>query len=116
MVKQADKNGRPWAAEKPAKLDIRTVARVANVSIATVARTINRLSTVNPKMAKRVWDAIEKLEYFPNTQSRAFVSGRSSLLVLIVSVISNSFFPELILLFFFFKQKTAYEILISSTN
>ena len=35
-------------------MDIRTIARLANVSIATVSRTINRVSTVNPKMAKRV--------------------------------------------------------------
>jgi DNA-binding LacI/PurR family transcriptional regulator len=116
MVKQADKNGRPWAAEKPAKLDIRTVARVANVSIATVSRTINRLSTVNPKMAKRVWDAIEKLDYFPNTQARALVSGRSRLLGLIVSEITNPFFPELIQRFEDIAVEHGYEILISSTN
>jgi DNA-binding LacI/PurR family transcriptional regulator len=115
-VKQADKNGRPWAAEKPAKLDIRTVARVANVSIATVSRTINRLSTVNPKMAKRVWDAIEKLDYFPNTQARALVSGRSRLLGLIVSEITNPFFPELIQRFEDIAVEHGYEILISSTN
>src|ERR1700722_4387357 len=116
MVKQADKNGRPWAAEKPAKLDIRTVARVANVSIATVSRTINRLSTVNPKMAKRVWDAIEKLDYFPNTQARALGSGRSRLLGLIVSEITNPFFPELIQRFEDIAVEHGYEILISSTN
>ena len=60
MVKQADKNGRPWAAEKPAKLDIRTVARVANVSIATVSRTINASPAVSEKLAQRVWQAIHE--------------------------------------------------------
>ncbi len=77
-------------------MDIRTVARLANVSIATVSRTINRVSTVNPIMAKQVWDAIKELDYFPNTQARALVSGRSRLLGLIVSEITNPFFPELI--------------------
>jgi DNA-binding LacI/PurR family transcriptional regulator len=116
MVKRAGKKGRPPAPETPGKLDIRTVARLANVSIATVSRTINRVSTVNPKMAKRVWEAIEKLDYFPNTQARALVSGRSRLLGLIVSEITNPFFPELIQGFEDIAVEHGYEILISSTN
>jgi LacI family transcriptional regulator len=116
MAKQAGKRGRPPAAEKPGKMDIRTVAKLANVSIATVSRTINRVSTVNPKMAKRVWEAIEKLDYFPNTQARALVSGRSRLLGLIVSEITNPFFPELIQGFEDIAVEHGYEILISSTN
>ena len=100
----------------PGKLDIRTVAKLANVSIATVSRTINRVSTVNPRMAKRVWEAIEKLDYFPNTQARALVSGRSRLLGLIVSEITNPFFPELIQGFEDIAVEHGYEMLISSTN
>src|SRR5271156_602243 len=96
MVKQAGRRGRPPARKQPGKIHIRTIAKVANVSIATVSRTINRASTVNPKMAKRVWEAIEKLDYFPNPQARGLVSGRSRLLGLIVSEITNPFFPELI--------------------
>ena len=69
--------------KKPALMDIRTVAEHANVSIATVSRTINHVPTVNAKMAKRVWEAIRELNYFPNTQARALVSGRSGLLGLI---------------------------------
>jgi DNA-binding LacI/PurR family transcriptional regulator len=115
MAKQAGKKTRV-AAEGHDKMDIRTVARLANVSIATVSRTINRVSTVNPRMAKRVWEAIEKLDYFPNTQARALVSGRSRLLGLIVSEITNPFFPELIQGFEDIAVEHGYEILISSTN
>jgi DNA-binding LacI/PurR family transcriptional regulator len=115
MAKQAGKKTRA-GVEGRDKMDIRTVARLANVSIATVSRTINRVSTVNPKMAKRVWEAIEKLDYFPNTQARALVSGRSRLLGLIVSEITNPFFPELIQGFEDIAVEHGYEILISSTN
>jgi DNA-binding LacI/PurR family transcriptional regulator len=116
MVKQTGKRGRTPAADKPGKMDIRTVAQLANVSIATVSRTINRVATVNPRMAKQVWEAIEKLDYFPNTQARALVSGRSRLLGLIVSEITNPFFPELIQGFEDIAVEHGYEILISSTN
>ena len=116
MTKQAGKKAKPPTAETPGKMDIRTVAKLANVSIATVSRTINRVSTVNPKMAKRVWEAIEKLDYFPNTQARSLVSGRSRLLGLIVSEITNPFFPELIQGFEDIAVENDYEILVSSTN
>jgi len=98
------------------RMDIRTIARMANVSIATVSRTINRVSTVNPKMAKRVWDVIEKLDFVPNTQARALVSGRSKLFGLLVSEITNPFFPELIQGFENIAVENGYEILVSSTN
>jgi len=55
-------------------VDIHTVARLSNVSIATVSRTINHIPTVNPKMAKRVWEVIRELDYFPNTQARSLFS------------------------------------------
>jgi LacI family transcriptional regulator len=97
-------------------MDIHAVAKLALVSIATVSRTINHIPTVNPKMAKRVWEAIRELNYFPNTQARALVSGRSKLLGLIVSEITNPFFPELIQGFEDVAVENGYEILIGSTN
>lgn len=104
------------SAKKPLLMDIRTVAERANVSIATVSRTINRVPTVNAKMAKRVWDAIHELNYFPNSQARALVSGRSWLLGLIISELANPFFPELIQGFEDVAIQNGYEILVSSTN
>ncbi|MGA8110972.1 MAG: LacI family DNA-binding transcriptional regulator [Acidobacteriaceae bacterium] len=104
------------SAPRPERMDIHAVARLANVSIATVSRTINNVPTVNPRMAKRVWEAIRELNYFPNTQARALVSGRSRMLGLIVSEITNPFFPELIQGFEEVAVEHGYEILIGSTN
>jgi LacI family transcriptional regulator len=42
-------------------MKIQEVARRARVSTATVSRTINKPSLVDPKTAKRVWKVIEKL-------------------------------------------------------
>ncbi len=98
------------------KLDIRSVAHRAKVSIATVSRTINGIPTVGPDLAKRVWKAIEELDYYPNTQARGLVSGRSRLLGLVISEITNPFFPELIQGFEEIAVENGYEILIGSTN
>jgi DNA-binding LacI/PurR family transcriptional regulator len=100
----------------PERMDIRTIARAASVSIATVSRTINHVPTVNPEIARRVWAVIDELDYFPNTQARALVSGRSKIFGLIVSEITNPFFPELIQGFEDIAVANGYEILVSSTN
>ena len=112
-----EKNGKnPKNGFRPDRRDIRDVAERAKVSIATVSRTVNRISTVNPKLAKRVWQAIEELDYLPNTQARALVSGRSRILGLIVSEITNPFFPELIQQFEDIAVENGYDVLIASTN
>jgi len=102
--------------KKSQRMDIRNVAASAKVSIATVSRTINQVPSVDPKLAARVWKAIEELDYFPNSQARALVSGRSRLFGLIVSDITNPFFPELIQSFEQVAVEKGYEILIGSTN
>jgi len=107
------------SSEHPTKQrrnDIRTVAERAGFSIATVSRTINGVPTVDPKIAKKVWATIKELGYQPNTQARALVSGRSRLFGLIISDITNPFFPELIQGFEDIAVNFGYEILIGSTG
>jgi len=96
--------------------DIRTVAALAKVSIATVSRTINGSPAVSERLAKRVWQAIEQLNYFPNTHARSLVSGHSRILGILVENITNPFFPELIQSFEEIAVAHGYEILVSSTN
>jgi LacI family transcriptional regulator len=96
--------------------DIHDVAAHAHVSIATVSRTLNHVPTVDPTLAERVWKSVAELNYLPNTQARALVSGKSKLLGLIVSEITNPFFPELIQEFERFAVERGYEILIGSTS
>lgn len=98
------------------RIDIRSVAARARVSIATVSRTINHVQSVDPVLATRVWKAVNELNYLPNTQARALVSGKSRLLGLIVSEITNPFFPELIQEFEQIAVAHHYEILIGSTS
>ncbi len=77
---------------------------------------MNRIPTVDPELAERVWHAIKEVGYLPNTQARALVSGRSHMLGLIVSEITNPFFPELVQEFENLAVAQGYEVLIGSTN
>jgi LacI family transcriptional regulator len=96
-------------------VDIRDVARRAKVSTATVSRTVNQVATVDAQLAKRVWKAIEELGYYPNRSARALVSGRSHVFGLIVSEITNPFFPEIVQTFETLAVEQHYEILLTST-
>ncbi|HUO24222.1 MAG TPA: LacI family DNA-binding transcriptional regulator [Candidatus Aquilonibacter sp.] len=103
-------------ARNHSRVDIRDIAKRARVSTATVSRTINRIPTVDPQLAKRVWNTIEELGYYPNTQARALVSGRSRIFGIIVSQITNPFFPELVQKFETVAVQNNYEILLTSTE
>jgi LacI family transcriptional regulator len=107
---------KPPSNRRPVATSIRDVAKRAGVSIATVSRAVNRIPTVDPALAERVWRAIEEVGYLPNTQARALVSGRSHMLGLIVSEITNPFFPELVQEFENLAVAQGYEVLIGSTN
>ena len=97
-------------------MNITAVARKARVSTATVSRTINGSANVSPKTADRVRRAIEALNFYPNTNARALGSGRSSLYGLIISDITNPFFPELVKAFEDIAVEHKQEVLIANTD
>lgn len=107
------KNPNPLRA---AHASIRDVARNADVSIATVSRVVNKISTVSPELTERVRGVIKQMGYVPNTQARTLVSGRSRMLGLVVSEITNPFFPELVQEFENLAVEQGYEVFIGSTN
>jgi LacI family transcriptional regulator len=98
------------------QLNIGQIAKRANVSTATVSRTINQSGAVRPETARKVWRAAAELNYYPNSHARALVSGRSRMLGLIVSDITNPFFPELVHAFEALATQHQYDLLLTSTD
>ena len=97
-------------------MNIAEIAKRANVSTATVSRTLNQSGPVKAATARKVWRAVTEMNYFPNSHARALVSGRSRLIGLIVSDITNPFFPELIRAFQDLAAQKQYDILLTSTD
>ncbi len=97
-------------------MNIREVARRANVSTATVSRTINGSDKVSPETAERVRTAIQELNYYPNTNARALGSGRSRLYGLIISDITNPFFPDLVKSFEDVAVTHGQDVIIANTG
>jgi len=55
------------------KLNIYDVARIANVSTATVSRVLNNKTCVSPETRQKVQNAIKQLNYRPNAMARGLV-------------------------------------------
>ncbi|MHB1021887.1 MAG: LacI family DNA-binding transcriptional regulator [Acidobacteriaceae bacterium] len=97
-------------------MNIKEVAKLARVSTATVSRTINGSDKVTPKTAERVRRAIESLDYYPNHNARALGSGRSRIYGLIISDITNPFFPDLVKGFEDVAVKHGMEVIVANTG
>ena len=75
---------------------IQDVARLADVSAATVSRVLNGLTTVSPDLAERVNEAVRELDYRPNAVARNLRRSRTSLWAVIVADVGNPFFTAVV--------------------
>jgi LacI family transcriptional regulator len=74
-------------------VNVHDVAAAANVSIATVSRTLAGVETVNPVLAERVRKAADELGYKPNRLAQAFRNQSTRTVGVIVPDLTNPFFP-----------------------
>lgn len=75
---------------------MKDISRKANVSLATVSAVINQSAYVSPALKTRVLQAIEELNYRPNAVARSLKNKRTNTVGVIVSDLSNPFYPPLI--------------------
>ncbi|HUZ04090.1 MAG TPA: LacI family DNA-binding transcriptional regulator, partial [Acidobacteriaceae bacterium] len=97
-------------------MNIREVAKKACVSTATVSRVINNSAPVSEATAARVRQVIEELNFYPNTHARTLGSGRSRMYGLIISDITNPFFPELVKSFEDIAVEHGQEVIVANTD
>lgn len=95
---------------------IKDVAREAGVSTATVSHVINETKYVTDETRQKVLKAVEKLNFYPNAHARSLASGKSNIIGLLVSDISNPFFPELIKSIEAAAFDHGYNIMLFNTN
>jgi DNA-binding LacI/PurR family transcriptional regulator len=97
-------------------MNITAVAKRAGVSTATVSRVMNGTANVSPETAERVRNAVEALGFYPDINARALGSGRSGLYGLIISDITNPYFPELVKAFEDIAVEHGQDVLIANTD
>lgn len=76
------------------RVTIEDVADLAGVSRQTVSRAINDKGEISQETKERVMTAVEQLGYRPNRLAQGMVTQRTYTIGLILSNITNPFFPE----------------------
>ena len=75
--------------------NIREVAAIAGVSIATVSRALQQPDKVRPETRKKVFDAVRQANFVPNAQAASFRRQANNTVILLVRDIGNPFYLEI---------------------
>ena len=78
------------------RLTLDDVARLAGVSAITASRALRGTRAVDEALAERVRKAAKQLNYVPDPAARALASARSSQVAVLVPLLTNTLFVELI--------------------
>lgn len=78
------------------RITLNEVAAAAGVSPITASRALRGLRSVDPEMARRVHAAAQRLGYVPDPAARALASARSSQVVVLVPLLTNNLFVDLL--------------------
>lgn len=79
-----------------ARLSMREVAALAQVSVGTVSNVLNNPDLVSPETRARVQKAIDELGWVPNRQAQQLRAGRGRTIGLAVMDVANPFFADLL--------------------
>lgn len=91
---------------RPNQISIKEIAKLCDVSVATVSRVINNNGRFSEETRKKVLDVIKKYQYNTNTVAKALRMNKSKTIGIIVPDISNEFFSTIVheIESYFFKK------------
>jgi LacI family transcriptional regulator len=72
---------------------IKDVAKEAGVSVGTVSHVLSGAAHVRPELRERVYETMARLDYHPNYVARSLKSKNTKTLGMVISDITNPFFP-----------------------
>ncbi|MBP6894885.1 MAG: LacI family DNA-binding transcriptional regulator [Pseudacidovorax sp.] len=78
------------------RLTLEDVARAASVSPITVSRALRGERSVDPVLVERVREAAARLGYVPDPAARALASQRSSHVAVLIPLLTNTLFVDLL--------------------
>ena len=98
------------------KPKISDVARVAGVSPTTVSRVLNNRGYIGEETRKKVQEAMEELNYFPNDIARSLFIKKTYLIGVIFPTTSNPFYGQLIFHLENYANSLGYKILLCNSQ
>ncbi|MBM4323824.1 MAG: LacI family transcriptional regulator [Deltaproteobacteria bacterium] len=98
------------------KVNIKDIARLANVSHTTVSRALNNKSRIRKETREKILSIAKELGYRPNFVARSLVMKRTKTLGLVITNIANPFYTELAQGIEKTATKLGYSIILCSTQ
>lgn len=96
---------------------LKDVAKRASVSMKTVSNVVNnRHQRVGPETRRRVLEAIESLDYRPNTAARQLRSGRTGIIALALPDLENPYFASVARAIVLAGAASGYIVLVDHTG
>ncbi len=78
-------------------ISIEDVARASGVSVATVSRVINKLSSVKDKNRIKVLEAVKKLNFHPSVFAQRLATGKTNTIALVIPRYEGMFYSFYVL-------------------
>ena len=95
---------------------IRDIARLAQVSTATVSFVINQKGKVSEPLRQRVLDAMKTLDYHPDQVARSLKVRRTQTIGVVIPDVSAPFFAEVMMGIEEEAHKLGYSVIFCNTN
>lgn len=95
---------------------IKDVAKLAGVSVSTVSRVLNRSGYISVSTCEKVYDAVRRLDYKPNSIAQSLKKNSSHTIGLVVTDITNPYFAAIAKGAENYFSQYGYNLIICNTN
>jgi len=112
-----DKEAIADVAPRPARVrTVKEIAAIAEVSVATVSRALQRPELVSEETRLRIHEVVRRLGYTPNALARNLRTARTRLIIALLPDIANPFFSEVIRGIEQVAYEKGYSVLLGETQ
>jgi LacI family transcriptional regulator len=94
---------------------MKDIALDLGISAVTVSKVLRGHPDISEATKQRVLQRVKELKYRPNLMARSLVTGRTSLVAMVVPDLVHSFFPEIAITLSTALRKNGYSMLIAWT-
>ncbi|MEF7617526.1 LacI family DNA-binding transcriptional regulator [Aquincola sp. MAHUQ-54] len=106
----------PTRSRATGRVTLADVAQAAGVSPITVSRALRGERAVAPELVARVQSAVQKLGYVPDPAARALASRHSTHVAVLIPLLTNALFVDLLEAVQFHLRRAGYQTLIGITH
>ncbi len=98
------------------KVTIKDIAKVANVSYATVSRALSGSPEIGEATRERILKICDEMKYIPDSVARSMVKRRTNILGVVTASINNPFMSELIESIEISAREQGYSLMVCNSS